>query len=537
MHAEDDWGLIKEPRLLVPLQSGFLVGAKNGLFRFHSLDHAFERIGGEGSVNEIYVLKDRILTATDRGLFEYRPDKMAHPWTLIPPYRRSVRQVYRYSDQEFFWGTQDGMFYQYGNHVRQASSNIEIIRIIGKLNDDIVSVTETEVVLTSGETSAQIECPDKITSAVVIDDRLFVGTLSGLVLIDNGQAMPLRADLAVRDLQVFGPKLLAATHQGLHSVDITSAGLSKDSTLLQGDFTDLHTFNEGLIAIAGDRVCVLTSDAVLAHEIKGTKARVCIRDAEFGDKEFFTLDTGFLCRAHGSGGTVEWTFENVPSRVNDLYMDGTGAMVLATQNGLAKFVPQVSRVFQWSGGCMLVLVMVLALILWRRNRLRPVVFISYRRDDARDAVGRLRDHMLRQLGSASVRMDVHDIQKGVDFRHEISRNIAESTVVLVIIGPQWTTIKDSAGIVRLFAEVDYVRYEIETARATDKPIIPVLLGDVPHLKTTDLPESIEFLTFLDALNLRYDPDFDGDISKLMTSVVALSKGKIKTPQSTNPIKN
>lgn len=47
------------------------------------------------------------------------------------------------------------------------------------------------------------------------------------------------------------------------------------------------------------------------------------------------------------------------------------------------------------------------------------IFISYRRDDAEEAAGRLSDHLVNQFGRENLFMDVDGIDPGRDFRKVI----------------------------------------------------------------------------------------------------------------------
>src|SRR5215831_683400 len=70
------------------------------------------------------------------------------------------------------------------------------------------------------------------------------------------------------------------------------------------------------------------------------------------------------------------------------------------------------------------------------------IFISYRREDSAGSAGRLHDTLVKQFGPDHVFRDVADIYAGDDFRQAIEREIGQSDVVLVVIGPRWLTVRD-----------------------------------------------------------------------------------------------
>ena len=64
----------------------------------------------------------------------------------------------------------------------------------------------------------------------------------------------------------------------------------------------------------------------------------------------------------------------------------------------------------------------------------PKIFISYRRDDTGDVAGRIHDHLVNAFGANQVFQDVDDIPAGADFPEYLSEQLAETDVVLVLIG-------------------------------------------------------------------------------------------------------
>src|SRR3954452_22224139 len=106
------------------------------------------------------------------------------------------------------------------------------------------------------------------------------------------------------------------------------------------------------------------------------------------------------------------------------------------------------------------------------------VFISYRRDDASGATGRLYDALLHdvRLPPDAVFMDVDGIKPGIDFLTAIERVLDRADVVLAVIGPEWLTARDGRGGRRLDDPADYVRLEVARAleRAEADPSVRVL---------------------------------------------------------------
>ena len=131
------------------------------------------------------------------------------------------------------------------------------------------------------------------------------------------------------------------------------------------------------------------------------------------------------------------------------------------------------------------------------------IFISYRRDDSEGEAGRLYDDLIRVFGADAVFMDVSDIHPGKDFRRAIDENVSRCAVLLAIIGPGWTSVKDAAGGRRLDQPNDFVRLEIASALARDIDVIPVLVHGAPMPAPADLPESLQDLAYRNCVELTH----------------------------------
>src|SRR5688572_20152774 len=92
------------------------------------------------------------------------------------------------------------------------------------------------------------------------------------------------------------------------------------------------------------------------------------------------------------------------------------------------------------------------------------IFISYRRQEANYLAGWLVDRLASHFGEARVFLDIDWIKPGVDFMQVITQAIAQSGVMLVLIGPQWLA-ADPDGRRRLEEPYDPVRVEVQIALA------------------------------------------------------------------------
>jgi hypothetical protein len=151
-----------------------------------------------------------------------------------------------------------------------------------------------------------------------------------------------------------------------------------------------------------------------------------------------------------------------------------------------------------------------------KHRRDPKVYISYRREDRSDA-GRLYDRLTAAFGSQNIFIDVVAIAPGSDFADSIVQEIRYADVVLVLIGPEWSTLKDPHGRRRIDDPRDFIGLEVATALASDKPVIPVLINNARMPKAVELPEQLRDLSMRNAAVLGYET-FRRDVEVLIEGI-------------------
>jgi hypothetical protein len=132
-----------------------------------------------------------------------------------------------------------------------------------------------------------------------------------------------------------------------------------------------------------------------------------------------------------------------------------------------------------------------------------VIFLSYRRSDAEGEAGRLHDDLVRTFGAGAIFMDVSDIHPGKDFRQVITDNVSRCTALLAIIGPNWTSVTDAAGVRRLDQPNDFVRLEVGAALARGIDVIPVLVHGARMPTAAELPEDLQNLAYRNCVELTH----------------------------------
>jgi formylglycine-generating enzyme required for sulfatase activity len=143
------------------------------------------------------------------------------------------------------------------------------------------------------------------------------------------------------------------------------------------------------------------------------------------------------------------------------------------------------------------------------------IFISYRRDDVRDQAARIRDRLATAFGKSNVFMDVDNILPGERFSEKLENELAQTGVLLAIIGPRWGQhIAERQGS----TERDYVRDEIAAALKHKIMVIPVLVEGAPLPKPDDLPQEMRGLLQYQTHEITSYKRFSRDVDDLIAAI-------------------
>jgi len=173
-----------------------------------------------------------------------------------------------------------------------------------------------------------------------------------------------------------------------------------------------------------------------------------------------------------------------------------------------------------------------------RGVMARAIFISYRRDDTEGEAGRLFDDLTRSFGENSVFMDVDGINPGMDFRRAIDDNVSSCGVLLAMIGPTWSTIKNAAGSRRLDDANDFVRLEIAAALGRNIAVIPVLVHEAVMPRHEELPDNLKDLAYRNSVEIthaRWNSDVQLLINALGKYVAPSAATETKPVHATVPV--
>jgi hypothetical protein len=149
----------------------------------------------------------------------------------------------------------------------------------------------------------------------------------------------------------------------------------------------------------------------------------------------------------------------------------------------------------------------------RRSPERARIFISYRRRETAGHAGRLYDKLSEHFGADRVFMDL-TMEPGVDFAETITKAVGECGALVALIGDEWLTVTDASGRRRIDDPADIHRLEIEAALDRGVLLIPALVQDAEMPTADDLPDPLDPLVRLQAVELS-DQRWDYDVGRLV----------------------
>src|SRR6266508_2065309 len=153
-----------------------------------------------------------------------------------------------------------------------------------------------------------------------------------------------------------------------------------------------------------------------------------------------------------------------------------------------------------------------------------MIFISYRRDDAKAVVTNLHQRLVERYGKDKVFVDYRDIPVGEKWPDYLREKLEESHVLLAVVGSSWGdarfTTGKKMGRLRLDDKDDWVRQEICEAvrRGMEKIRVVVVLIDDAVLPETEWNCELDQLHHLQHALIRNQADFERDLFNLCGSL-------------------
>ena len=145
------------------------------------------------------------------------------------------------------------------------------------------------------------------------------------------------------------------------------------------------------------------------------------------------------------------------------------------------------------------------------------IFISYRRQDTAAYAGRLCDRLMAHFDASKIFMDIDAIDPGTDFVAVLTEKMRLCDVMLVVLGPDWVSIRDENGNLRLSDPNDFVRQEVAMGLERQIHLIPLLVGGAQMPAENELPQAISALTRRQAMVIS-DNYFHRDVDALIQNL-------------------
>jgi hypothetical protein len=168
----------------------------------------------------------------------------------------------------------------------------------------------------------------------------------------------------------------------------------------------------------------------------------------------------------------------------------------------------------------------------------PEVFINYRTGDGDEAASLIEEVLSSRFGEEKIFRAAKSIVPGEPFPEALLRAVRRSSVLLAIVGKQWSSHP------RLRDEDDWVRREILEAYACGVRVIPVLKGrETARLNVALLP--VELAKLAEAQSLRLDiRDSGADLARigdtladLVPSLKEADRGATLPPSAPGAVNN
>jgi hypothetical protein len=142
------------------------------------------------------------------------------------------------------------------------------------------------------------------------------------------------------------------------------------------------------------------------------------------------------------------------------------------------------------------------------------VFLSYRRDDTAGRAGRIADVFTTRYGARNVFQDVDAASPGLDFAERVDAAIADSDVMLVVIGRGWLSSAGADGVRRIDRPDDFVRREVSAALTAGIRVVPVLVDGAELPASDQLPDELAGMLRRQAVSVR-DVSWHQDVNDLI----------------------
>jgi hypothetical protein len=156
------------------------------------------------------------------------------------------------------------------------------------------------------------------------------------------------------------------------------------------------------------------------------------------------------------------------------------------------------------------------------------IFISYRRAETQQEAQRIRLQLQLEFGIDSVFID-RNIPLGQEFDKYLETELKSCNALIAVMGDDFFRTRKTRDS-QSQEEIDYVRWEIETALQMEIPVFPIIVQKLEMPREKDLPDRLKAFTKKQAL-YAMDPAFETAIDQLIKALKASGLATAQTQTS------
>ena len=145
------------------------------------------------------------------------------------------------------------------------------------------------------------------------------------------------------------------------------------------------------------------------------------------------------------------------------------------------------------------------------------IYLSYRHDETKMVAERINDHLMWRYRAGQVVGTITGTSLQ-DYTMLVQTAIAQSNVVLVVIGPHWLTASNPQGNHIINDPVDPIHIELALALASGKLVVPLLVHGATMPTAQELPPDLAALSLHQGLIVHPDPQFPEDMAMVYAQI-------------------
>ncbi len=154
---------------------------------------------------------------------------------------------------------------------------------------------------------------------------------------------------------------------------------------------------------------------------------------------------------------------------------------------------------------------------------RYKVFVSYRHAD-KHAAARIVDFLIAVFGRSAIFHDIQSIPAGQDFRTALRQAVADSELVLAVVGPTWIESFSPSAVQARGDEPDWVVVELEQAFSLGIRVVPAVIHPAGMPPRESLPAGIQELAFRQCRMIWPDLAFENSVHQLVDEIQVILGG-------------